>query len=150
MIFFNTWGIINTFAVFQTYYESGALFVASSSDISWIGSIQCFLLQLTGLVAGPIYDRGYLRLLLFTGSFLVVFGFMMLSLCQEYWQALLAQAFCIGIGGGLLFTPTVSLVPTYFSTRIGLAVGIASSGSSLGGVIYPIVLYKLLGPLGFP
>ncbi|KAF4166998.1 hypothetical protein CNMCM6936_005784 [Aspergillus lentulus] len=150
VLFFNTWGMINTFAVFQTYYESGELFKASSSEISWIGSIQCFLLQLTGLVAGPIYDRGHLRLLLITGSFLVVFGLMMLSLCTEYWQALLAQAFCIGIGGGLLFTPTVSLLPTWFSTHMGLAVGIASSGSSLGGIIYPIVLYRLLGPIGFP
>lgn len=150
MIFLNTWGIINTFAVFQTYYESGELFLASSSDISWIGSIQSFLLQVTGLVAGPIYDRGYLRLLLVTGSFMIVFGFMMLSLCTEYWQALLAQAFCVGIGGGLLFTPTVSLLPTWFSTRVGLAIGIASSGSSLGGVIYPIVLYQLISSIGFP
>ncbi|KAJ6023678.1 hypothetical protein N7540_004475 [Penicillium herquei] len=152
MLFFNTWGMINTFGVFQTYYESGELFTASSSDISWIGSIQCFLLQLTGLIAGPLYDRGHLRLLLVTGSFMVVFGLMMLSLCKEFWQALLAQAFCVGIGGGLLFTPTVSLLPTYFSSRIGLAVGIASSGSSLGGVIYPIVLYRLLfnNKIGFP
>ena len=150
MIFFNTWGLINTFAVFQTYYESGALFTESSSNISWIGSIQSFLLQLTGLIAGPIYDRGYLRLLLLTGSFMVVFGYMMLSLCHEYWQAVLAQAICVGIGSGLLFTPTVSLLPTWFSSHIGLAVGIASSGSSLGGVIYPIVLYRLIGPIGFP
>ena len=150
MIFFNTWGLINTFAVFQTYYESGALFTETSSNISWIGSIQCFLLQLTGIVAGPIYDRGYLRLLLLTGSFMVVFGYMMLSLCSEYWQALLAQAICVGIGSGLLFTPTVSLLPTWFSSHIGLAVGIASSGASLGGVIYPIVLYRLIDPIGFP
>ncbi|KAF1964158.1 monocarboxylate permease [Bimuria novae-zelandiae CBS 107.79] len=150
VLFFNTWGLLNAFAVFQTYYESGRLFEASSSDISWIGSIQCFLLQITGLIAGPIYDRGYLRLLLLTGSFMVVFGHMMLSLCTEYWQVLLCQAFCVGIGSGLLFTPTVSLLPTYFSTHMGLAVGIASSGSSLGGVIYPIVLYRLLDQVGFP
>ncbi|KAF2690142.1 monocarboxylate permease-like protein, mch4 [Lentithecium fluviatile CBS 122367] len=150
MLFFNTWGMLNAFAVFQTYYESGELFEASSSDISWIGSIQCFLLQLTGLVAGPIYDRGYLRLLLVTGSFMVVFGHMMLSLCTEFWQVLLSQAFCVGIGSGLLFTPTVSLLPTWFSTHMGLAIGIASSGSSLGGVIYPIVLYRLISQVGFP
>ena len=82
--------MLNTFGVFQTYYESGGLFDASSSSRSWIGSIQCFLIQVTGLVAGPIYDRGYLRLLLMTGSFMIVFGYMMLSLCTEYWQALLA------------------------------------------------------------
>lgn len=150
VLFFNTWGMISSFSVFQTYYESGELFEASSANISWIGSIQCFLLQLTGLVAGPIYDRGYLRLLLVTGSFMIIFGLMMLSLSTEYWQALLAQAFCIGVGAGLLFVPTVSLIPTWFSTRIGLAIGIASSGSSLGGVIYPIVLYRLISQVGFP
>ena len=150
MLFFNTWGMISAFSVFQTYYESGELFEATSSDISWIGAIQCFLLQLTGLIAGPVYDRGHLRLLLVSGSFMIVFGLMMLSLSTEYWQALLSQAFCVGIGAGLLFVPTVSLIPTYFSTYIGLAIGIASSGSSLGGVIYPIVLYRLISQVGFP
>jgi MFS family permease len=150
VLFFNTWGMISSFSVFQTYYESGELFHASSSSISWIGSIQSFLLQLTGLVAGPLYDRGYLRALLVTGSFLIVFGLTMLSLCTQYWQALLAQGFCIGIGAGLLFVPTVSLIPFWFSTRIGLAIGIASSGSSLGGVIYPVVLYRLISQVGFP
>jgi len=150
MLFFNTWGMISAFSVFQTYYESGELFRASSADISWIGSIQCFLLQLTGLVAGPVYDRGYLRLLLVTGSFMVVFGLIMLSLSTQYWQALLAQGFCVGVGAGLLFVPTVSLIPTWFSTHVGLAVGIASSGSSFGGVIYPIVLYRLISQVGFP
>ncbi|KAK6076313.1 major facilitator superfamily transporter [Seiridium cupressi] len=150
ILFFNTWGMISAFRVFQTYYESGELFEASSTEISWIGSIHCFLLQLTGLIAGPIYGRGYLRLLLIAGGLMVVFGMMMLSLSNEYWKALLAQAFCVGIGAGLLFLPTVSLIPTWFSTRIGLAVRIASSGSSLGCVIYPIVLYRLISQVDFP
>ena len=33
-------GILNTFGVFQTYYESGDLFQETSSNISWIGSVQ--------------------------------------------------------------------------------------------------------------
>lgn len=36
ILFLNTWGTLNTFGVFQTYYESGMLFNASSSDISWV------------------------------------------------------------------------------------------------------------------
>ncbi|ORY63260.1 uncharacterized protein BCR38DRAFT_293898, partial [Pseudomassariella vexata] len=78
VLFFNTWGMISSFGVFQTYYESGEIFQRSSADICWIGSTQSFLLQLTGLIAGPVYDRGYLRTLLFTGSFMIVFGLMML------------------------------------------------------------------------
>jgi len=88
---------------------------------------------LVGACTGPIFDRGYLRLLLLIGSFGVVFGFMMLSLCTEFWQAMLAQGFCIGLGGGMLFVPSVAILPTYFSTKIGLAIGLAASGSSMGG-----------------
>lgn len=142
-------GILNAFGVFQTYYESGALFTSSSSDISWIGSIQSFMVLATGVAAGPIFDRGYLRTLLVLGAFGVVFGQMMLSLCTAYWQVLLAQGFCIGIGGGCLFVPAVAVLPTYFNTRLGLAVGLAAAGSSFGGIIYPIVLYKLIDQVGF-
>lgn len=37
-----------------------------------------------------------------------------------------------------------------FSSHIGLAVGIASSGGSFGGIIYPIVLYRLIDHIVFP
>ncbi|KAI1770472.1 MFS general substrate transporter [Hypoxylon cercidicola] len=149
MLFFNTWGILNAFGVFQTYYETGQLFERSSSDISWIGSIQSFMVLIGGVFAGPIYDRGYLRHLLIAGSFGIVFGHMMLSLCSQYWQVVLAQGLCVGLGAGMLFVPCVSIIPTYFSTKLGLAVGLASAGSSVGGIIYPIVLYQLLDKIGF-
>ncbi|KAJ9604056.1 hypothetical protein H2200_011579 [Cladophialophora chaetospira] len=149
MLFFNTWGLLNTFAYFQIYYESGALFQQSSSNISWIGSIQAFLVTLVGLLSGPVFDRGYLRTLLATGSFCIVFGLMMLSISKTYWQVLLAQGFCVGFGAGCLYVPCVSILPTYFSTRIGLALGLAVSGSSLGGVLYPVILYRLVDHIGF-
>ena len=149
MLFFNTWGLINTFGVFQTFYESGALFSESSSNIAWIGGIQAYMLLTVGFFSGPIYDRGYLRGLTIFGSLAIVFGLMMLSLCKTFWQALLAQGFVVGIGAGCLFVPCVAVLPTWFSTKLGLAVGIAVAGSALGGVIYPIVLYQILDPLGF-
>lgn len=149
MLFFNTWGLLNAFGVFQTYYESGALFSQSSSDISWIGAIQSFLVMFVGCVSGPIYDRGYLRALLLVGSFLVTFGLMMLSLATTYWEVLLAQGFCTGIGAGCLFVPCVAILPTYFNTKLGLVIGIAAAGSSLGGIIYPIVLFQLIDRVGF-
>lgn len=148
-LFFNTWGILNTFGVFQTYYESGQLFSESSSNIAWIGAIQAYCVLITGLFSGPIFDRGHLRALLLVGSFCVVFGFMMLSICKTFWECLLAQGFCIGIGAGMLFVPAVAILPTYFNTRLGLAVGLAASGSSMGGIIYPIVFYRLIAQIGF-
>ena len=135
---------------YQAYYETGILSDASPSDISWIGSIQAFLLMFIGAITGSIYDAGYVHSLMLVGSFLVVFGQMMLSLATTYYQVLLAQAICIGIGCGCLFVPGVAILSTYFSTKIATAMGIAASGSSLGGVIYPIIFHRLQPTIGFP
>ena len=43
---------------------------------------------------------GYLRVLLIVGSFGIVFGHMMLSLCTTYWQALLAQGIVLKDSAG--------------------------------------------------
>ena len=86
VLMFNSWGIANTFGAFQTYYESNLLVEQSPSNISWIGSIQAFLLLfIGGLCTGPIFDAGYVRELVIVGSLLSVSGMMMTSICQEYW-----------------------------------------------------------------
>ena len=104
---------------------------------------------LVGVITGPIYDAGYFRYLVVTGAVLIPLGFMMTSLATQYWQTMLAQAFLIGLGNGCIFVPSVAILPQYFSTRKALANGIAASGSSIGGVIYPVVFRQLLQRLGF-
>jgi MFS family permease len=84
------------------------------------------------------------------GTFLSVFGIMMTSLATQYWQIFLAQGFCVGLGGGCLFLPSVALVATYFTTKRALAIGIAAAGGSIGSVIYPIVFHRLQPRIGFP
>ncbi|KAK3110251.1 hypothetical protein LTR53_015642 [Teratosphaeriaceae sp. CCFEE 6253] len=148
-IYWNTWGIVNAFGSYQTYYETGLLSTSSPSDISWIGSLQAFLLMIVSALGGPLYDAGYVHHLLLGGSFLAVFGQMMLSLCTSYWQVLLAQGVCVGIGTGTMFVPGVAILSTYFSTRIATATGLAAAGSSLGGTIYPIIFHRLQPTIGF-
>jgi hypothetical protein len=36
---------------------------------------------------------------------LAVFGMMMTSISKEYWQIMLAQSLCVGLGLGCLFVP---------------------------------------------
>ncbi|KAF2761059.1 putative monocarboxylate permease [Pseudovirgaria hyperparasitica] len=148
-LFFNSWGIVNTFGVFQTYYETELLSTTSASSISWIGSLQAFLLMFIGAMTGPVYDAGYFRALIISGALLTSFGMMMVSLCHEFWQVLLAQGFVVGAGCGMLFVPSVAILSTYFSRHLALAMGLAASGSSLGGVIYPIMFHKLQPMIGF-
>ncbi len=143
-------GLVNAFGVFQTYYSTGLLPGSSNTQISWIGSLCSFLLAASPIIFGPVYDRGYPRLLAVSGSFLVVFGLMMTSLCTQYWQLILAQGVCVGLGGGCIFITAVATVGVYFTRRRALAIGIAASGSSLGGIIYPIAFHRLQPRVGFP
>ena len=147
-VFFSSWGIVNSFdwssfprssrkslishiRVYQTFYEQNFLSGESPSDISWIGSVQAFLLISGSIVAGPLDYRGYLRLLLYTGSFLTVFGMMMTSICTPLWQAFLAQGLVVGLGNGCLFIPSVAILPIYFHKKRALALGIRAGGSSV-------------------
>lgn len=102
-----------------------------------------------GVVIGPLYDLGYLRSLLVTGTFFVTFGFMMTSISTKYWQVLLAQGISIGFGTSCLIIPSIALVPPYFTTKRARAMGIATVGSSLGGTIYPLIFQTLNPRIGF-
>ena len=106
-------GIVNTYGVYQTYYTLNLASEASPSDISWIGSIQAFLLISVGVITGPLYDSGYFRALIAVGSFSVVFDMMMTSLAAHYWQIMLAQGLIVGLGSGYLFVSSVAILPTY-------------------------------------
>ncbi|KAK1984981.1 major facilitator superfamily domain-containing protein [Colletotrichum cereale] len=148
-LFFNSWGILGSYGVFQTYYQAH-MTDASVDAIAWIGSIQSCLLLLVGVLVGPLYDAGYFRSLTLTGAALVFLGMAATSLATRYWQTLLAQAFCVGLGAGCLYIPSVAIIPQYFSARRALATGVATTGSSLGGVVYPLIVQGLLPRLGFP
>lgn len=125
-------GIVNMYGVFQTFYSHSIAETSTTSAISWIGSIQVFLLCFIGTLVGPIYDSGYCRSLVVTGTFLTVFGIFMTSICKNYWQLFLAQGVVTGAGFGCLFLPGVAIVSQYFSTKKAFATGIASLGSSIG------------------
>ncbi|KAM3075713.1 hypothetical protein ACMFMG_007844 [Clarireedia jacksonii] len=145
--YFNSWGLVNTFGTFETYYIR--TFPKTPSEIAWIGTTQGFLLVLVGVFTGSLHDKGHFRSLVLIGSFMIVFGLMMLSLTNHYWQVFLAQGLCIGLGSACVFLPSLSVVATYFSTKRGYAIGVVVSGGQLGGVIYPIMFRQLLPRLGF-
>ncbi|KAJ3499476.1 hypothetical protein NLG97_g311 [Lecanicillium saksenae] len=146
-LFFNTWGMINAFGAFQTYYNTAL--PRSASDIAWVGTLQGFLLMFMSGVTGPLFDRGYSRPLLITGTLAMSFGLMMTSLSNEYYQVFLAQGLVTGIGAGLLSVPGLAIISQYFSSKRGLATGIVASGGSVGALLFPIIFSRLQIQISF-
>jgi MFS family permease len=139
--------MIISFGIFQTYYVS--TLHQTRSEIAWVGSIAVFLLFFIGIVSGRLTDAGYLRVTTITGAVLVVLGTFMTSLTENYWQIILAQGVCTGLGNGLLLTPMMTLITTYFRRRLALVMGLAACGSVTGGLIYPSMARTLLPTVGF-
>jgi len=91
----------------------------------------------------------------------------MLSICDvnKFYQLYLAQGLGMGIGSGLLYVPSVIIQSHHWHSRRSLAMGIVAtglssslsrhlnthvfiyalinSGSSIGGIIFPIMLNRL-------
>lgn len=137
--------------MFQSYYALNQLSANSTTQISWIGSIQLCFTPLLGCFSGPLFDAGYLKHLILAGGSLYVFCMFMTSIAKVYWQFLLAHGIGVGIGMGIMFSPSVSCLSHHFgrSKWRSLVYGIQATGSCLGGIIFPILGRNLLPRIGF-
>ncbi|KAI0060366.1 MFS general substrate transporter [Artomyces pyxidatus] len=147
-----TAGYVRHSSYLLNYFVRYFLSNSSSSDISWIGSVATFLTLSGGFVTGRYFDNGYFFHLLIVGGALVTFCLFMLSLAQpqNYYQVFLSLGLGFGIGTGTTYVPSIAIVAQHFSHKRALVMGIASSGSSLGSLLHPIMLNNLIhGSVGF-
>ncbi|KAL3472527.1 putative MFS monocarboxylate transporter [Aspergillus californicus] len=137
-------GYLSSFGVYEAYYGSHQLAHKSPSDIAWIGSVQVFFLYATSLISGGVFDLFGAKVLLIPGTLAFVLSIMITSICKEYYHFLLGQGILGGLSMGFLFTPAVSSISHYFFRRRGLAIGLCTAGSSIGGLVIPIILKHAL------
>lgn len=88
---FVQFGLINTFGVFQSYYEVNQLKDYSESEIAWIGSVQQLILFFVGLFVGRVFDAHGAHVLLIPGGIIFVLSLMMTS-CEYFFLAPLSSA----------------------------------------------------------
>lgn len=83
------------------------------------------------------------------GAVLQVLGVFMTGLATRYWQLILAQGICTGVGSGLMFCPAMALVATYFSRHRVFVLAFCLVGSGTGGMVFPAIVRQLLPEIGF-
>lgn len=97
-----------------------------------------------GPVFGCLFDRYGPRWLLLFGSLAHVFGLLMASLSTKYYQILLSQGVCSAFGVAAVFLASIGCVSGWFDKHRGTAFGILATGSSVGGVVFPILVTNLI------
>ncbi|KAL8731177.1 MAG: hypothetical protein Q9166_003584 [cf. Caloplaca sp. 2 TL-2023] len=149
-VFFVSWGPINTIGIFQAYYQQELLHHHSPSAIAWISSTKLFMMYAGGLIFGKLFDSYGPRWLLLVGSALHVYGFMMTSISTQYYQVFLSQAVCSAAGASCIYYASAGSITTWFLRKRSTAFGIAATGSSVGGIVLPIMVTKLIPKVGYP
>lgn len=147
-LFFNSWGIMNAFGVFQTFYDTGdpfrvffghlldRLYPSIATAAGWYRRWPCLRSRVYALAAQLRHVRRGVRSYDAEHMSRVLAGHSCARFLCRCWIWLSLCSVCFDSSDIL-------------RSRLGLAVGVAAAGSSLGGVIYPIVLYQLLGQVGF-
>ncbi|ROW13807.1 hypothetical protein VPNG_03628 [Cytospora leucostoma] len=119
----------------------------------WIVSILTFVVFLLGLYIGPLFDKYGPRWLILAGTLSVSASLMLfrsyIDYAPELWHFILTSGLLCDTGCSLLFAPSFAAVGHYFQTRRGLATGIASTGGSIGGIVFPLMLESLLTRIGW-
>ncbi|KAK9965158.1 hypothetical protein ABG768_004266 [Culter alburnus] len=115
---------------------------------AWVGS----LVSGVGLIASPICSAcvvnfGARPVTIFSG--VMVSGGLMLSAFAPNVQFLIfSYGIVVGLGCGLVYAATVTITCQYFDKRRGLALGIVTTGTSIGGFLYATAQNEFIALFG--
>lgn len=100
--------------------------------------------------AGRAADSLPIRWMVLTGSILFAAGLVLSSYAQALWQ--IGLIFTVSIVAGLVLAGPITaltLVARWFNRNSGMAMGIVSTGTSIGGLLVPLLMVYLQGEFGW-
>ena len=102
----------------------------------------------TGLlspVLGRLMDQFLMRGLVITGAVSMGLGLALLSEANQFWQVILIYSTLLPIGMLLCGTlASQTMVSKWFTGDRGLAIGLSAMGTSVGGLIIPMIVIELI------
>jgi len=128
----------------------GAEFGASRMSM---GSGMALFLLAMGVYSpllGRWVDRGNKRNIMVLGGLLMAVGFALLSRAVALWQMALVLVLFIASGSSMMGALASStIIANWFERYRGRALGISLMGTSLGGVVMPVITARLIEHIGW-
>ena len=145
------------------FFGQGALFVLNvqlkpiAAAMDWpreipsLGySFAFFGAGIGALYFGQLSERIGMARVALIGGLGVALGVYLTSLASEPWHVMATYGLFVGlVGNACMFAPLISNVTRFFDRNRGIALGIATSGQSLGGTVWPSIVTWLNGQVGW-
>jgi MFS family permease len=144
------------FSAYGAQYSFGVFFSALLDEFHWsraslagVFSLYALLYPVVGFPAGRLTDRWGPRAVIATGAIFLGVGLAGMSLVTRLWQPYVLYGGIAALGMGTAYVPCSTTVVKWFVRRRGLAVGIASSGGSVGTFVLPPLAQVLVAAVGW-
>ena len=112
--------------------------------ISGAFSLSTILQGVLGIVMGGLVDRFGPRIVVTVCGVFLGAGYLLMSQVNTIWQIYLFYGVIIGIGGSGLWVPLLSPISRWFVARRSMMTGIVMSGMTIGGIIAPLIVSRLI------
>ena len=137
-----SWGLYIVFGIFFDHLLDE--FNWTHAVTSGAYSLSSIISGVLGIVMGGLTDKFGPRLVVtFSGVFLGI-GYILMSQVNSTWQLYLFYGIIIGIGMSGLWVPLLSTVARWFTKTRSLMTGITISGLTVGQIIGPLVISRLI------
>ena len=142
-------GFMNSLGTVQSYLSINQLHNYSEGEVGWISGMFLFLSLIFNVQVGPMVDVHGPNIIGPVGAVLYVAMFLLMAECSEYWHFMLCLGVFGSIGAAMTMVVAIAVVGKLFVRKRGLAMGITLAGSSIGAVIFPLILRSTYPNIGW-
>lgn len=144
------------FVAYGIHYSFGVFFAALLEEFGWgraslsgAFSLYAFAYCVFGFPAGRLTDVWGPRLVIAGGGLFLGAALAGMAFVHALWQPYVLYGLVAALGMGTVYVPCNSTVVKWFERRRGFAVGLASSGASVGTFVLPPLAQILIGAVGW-
>jgi OFA family oxalate/formate antiporter-like MFS transporter len=125
--------LLYSFGIFVPYLEKS--YNASHLEISSLITIRNIFFAFSMIIAGRLIDKYNPKYVIFIGGLTAVLGMLFTASAENMWQLTLTYAVLPGIGNGFFYIPSLAIISRWFNEKRALAIGIATLGIPISGMI---------------
>ncbi|XP_061581421.1 monocarboxylate transporter 8 [Cololabis saira] len=120
----------------------------SQFKVAWVGALSMGMIFFCSPVVSMFTDHFGCRKTAVSGATLAFIGLLSTSFANSLILRYFTYGVLFGCGSSFAFQPSLVILGHYFRQRLGLANGVVTAGASLFSMGLPILLKKMVEPLG--
>ena len=139
--------VLYSFGIFLPYINE--TFGLSTAVGSSFFSVRCVCMAFSFVFAGRLIDTHDARYLTFFGGLVGAFGFFLSAYAETVFELYITYSVMVGIGDGFLYILPVTIISRWFVKKRALAIGIATAGVPVSGLVVNPLTTWLIESFGY-